>query len=81
VTQGAAKRSLVECIQHQQLDSDLDKATAAAVTLLSMIVVDNPTFPDKVVESHPSPTPYDLDDHMDTGSSEQLHKELYGNPS
>jgi hypothetical protein len=68
VTQGAAKHSLVERIQRQQLDSDLDKATVAAVTVLSSIVVDDPMFPDEVVESHPSPAPYDLDDHMDTDS-------------
>jgi hypothetical protein len=43
--------------------------------------VDNPTFPDKVEESRPLPTPYDQDDHMDTDSLEQLRKELYGNPS
>jgi hypothetical protein len=80
-TQGAAKCSLVEHIQCQQLDSDLDKDTATTVTLSSTIVVDDPTFPDKVVESHPLPTPYDQDDHMDTDSLEQLHEELYGNPS
>jgi hypothetical protein len=40
--------------------------------------MDNPTFPDSwAMESHPLPTPYDQDDHMDTDSSEQLHKELY----
>jgi hypothetical protein len=43
--------------------------------------MDNPTFPDEVVESHPSPAPYDLNDHMDTNSSEQLCEELYGDPS
>jgi hypothetical protein len=63
------------------LDSDLDKATIAAVTMLSSIVMDDPTFLDEVVESRPSPTPYDLDDHMDTDSSEQLRQEVYGNPS
>jgi hypothetical protein len=72
VTQGATKCSLAERIQRQQLDSDLDKATVAAVTMLSSIVVDDPTFLDEVVESRPSPAPYDLDDHMDTDSSEQL---------
>jgi hypothetical protein len=51
-TQGAAKRSLAERIQRQQLDSDLDKATVAAVTASSSIVVDNPTFPDEVASSH-----------------------------
>jgi hypothetical protein len=76
-TQGAAKCSLVERIQCQQLDSDLDKDMATAVTLSSMIVIDNPTFPDEVVESRPLPTPYDLDDHMDTDSTERLHGELY----
>jgi hypothetical protein len=81
VTQGAARCSLAERIQHQQLDSDLDKATATAVTSSSMIVVDDPTFPDKVVESHPLPAPYDQDDHMDTDSLEQLCEELYGDPS
>jgi hypothetical protein len=81
VTQGAAKRSLSEHIQQQQLDSDLDKATVTAVTTLSSIVVDDPTFPDEVVESCPSPAPYDLDDHMDTDSSEQLRQEVYGDPS
>jgi hypothetical protein len=64
-----------------QLDSDLDKATVAAVTTSSSIVVDDPTFLDEVVESRPSPTPYDLNDHMDTDSSEQLRQELYGDPS
>jgi hypothetical protein len=67
----------VEHIQRQQLDSDLDKDMAAAVASLSAIVMDNPTFLDEVVESRPSPTPYDLDDHMDTDSSQQLHEELY----
>jgi hypothetical protein len=80
-TQGVAKHSLVERIQCQQLDSDLDKATVAAVTASSLIVVDDPTFPDEVVESCPSPTPYDLDDHMDTDSLEQLCEEVYGDPS
>jgi hypothetical protein len=80
-TQGVAKRSLAECIQRQQLDSDLDKATVTAVTASSLIVVDNPTFLDEVVESRPSPAPYDLDNHMDTDSSEQLCEEVYGNPS
>jgi hypothetical protein len=79
-TQGATKRSLVEHIQHQHLDSDLDKDMAAAVTSSSMLIVDDPTFPDKVVESHPLPAPYDQDNHMDTDSSDQLHEELYGNP-
>jgi hypothetical protein len=77
-TQGAAKHSLTEHIQRQQLDSDLDKDTVTAVTSLSTIVMDDPTFPDEVVESHPLPTPYDLDNHMDTDSTEQLHGELYG---
>jgi hypothetical protein len=63
------------------LDSDLDKATVAAVAASSSIVVDDPTFLDEVVESRPSPAPYDLDDHMDTDSSEQLHQEVYGDPS
>jgi hypothetical protein len=80
-TQGATKRSLMERIQRQQLDSDLDKDTAAAVASSSSIVVDNPTFLDEVVESHPSPALYDLDDHMDTDSLEQLREELYGDPS
>jgi hypothetical protein len=80
-TQGVAKRSLVVHIQCQQLESDLDKDTVAAVAVLSSIVVDNPTFPDEVVESCPSPAPYDLDDHMDTDLSEQLRKEVYGNLS
>jgi hypothetical protein len=80
-TQGAAKCSLMERIQRQQLDSDLDKATVAAVTVSSSIVMDDPTFPDEVVENRPSPAPYDLDDHMDTNLSEQLRQELYGNPS
>jgi hypothetical protein len=62
VTQGDTKRSLMECM----LDSDLDKDTAAAVASSSMIVVDDPTFSNKWVESHPFPTPYDQDDHMDT---------------
>jgi hypothetical protein len=66
VTQGVAKRSLVEHVQRQQLDSDLDKATVTAVTTSSSIVMDDPTFPDEVVESRPSPTPYDLDNNMDT---------------
>jgi hypothetical protein len=80
VTQGAAKHSLAEHIQRQQLDSDLDKDPAAAVALLSTIVVDDPTFPDKVEESRPLPAPYDQDNHMDTDSSEQLREELYGDP-
>jgi hypothetical protein len=80
-TQGVAKRSLMECIQRQQLDSDLDKDTVAAVATSSLIVMDNPTFPDEVVESRPSPAPYDLDDHMDTDSLDQLCKEVYGDPS
>jgi hypothetical protein len=78
VTQGAAKHSLAEHIQRQQLDSDLDKDTATAVASSSAIIVDDPTFPDEVVESRPSPVPYDLDDRMDTDSMEQLHVELYG---
>jgi hypothetical protein len=81
VTQGATKCSLAERIQHQQLDSDLDKDMAASVASLSMIIVDKPMFLDKVEESHPLPTPYDQDDHMDTDSSEQLREELYGDPS
>jgi hypothetical protein len=79
--QGTAKRSLGERIQRQQLDSDLDKDMATAVTLSSTIVVDDPTFPDKVEESHPLPAPYDQDNHMDTDSLEQLHAELYGDPN
>jgi hypothetical protein len=79
-TQGVAKCSLAERIQRQQLDSDLDKDTVAAVAALSSIALDDPTFLDEVVESHPSPTPYDLDDHMDTDSSEQLCEEVYGDP-
>jgi hypothetical protein len=79
-TQGAAKCSLVQRIQRQQLDSDLDMDTATAVTSSSTIVVDNPTFPDKVEESHPLPAPYDQDDHMDTDLLEQLHQELYSDP-
>jgi hypothetical protein len=43
-----------------------------------MIVVDDPTFLDKVEESRPFPAPYDQDDHMDTNSSDQLHMEMYG---
>jgi hypothetical protein len=54
-TQGAAKRSLAEHIQHQQLDHNLDKVMAAAVASSDTIVVDDPTFPDKVEESHPFP--------------------------
>jgi hypothetical protein len=54
---------------------------AAAVASSSTIVMDDPTFLDEAVESHPSPTPYDHPDHMDTNSSEQLHAELYGSPS
>jgi hypothetical protein len=80
VTQGAAKHSLAERIQHQQLDSDLDKDMAAAVALSSTSVMDDPTFPGKVEESCPLPTPYDQDDHMDTDSLEQLRVELYGDP-
>jgi hypothetical protein len=78
-TQSAAKHSLVEHIQHQQLDHDLDKAMAAAVASLSTITVDDPTFPDRwETESCPLPAPHDQDDHMDTDSSEQLCQELYG---
>jgi hypothetical protein len=44
-TQVAAKHSLVERM-HQQLDSDLDKDTAA-VASSSTIVVDDPTLPDR----------------------------------
>jgi hypothetical protein len=79
MTQGAAKRSLAEHIQHQQLDHDLDKDTAAAVASLSMIIVDDPTFLDSwATESRPLTAPYDQDNHMDTDLSVQLHKELYG---
>jgi hypothetical protein len=64
------------------LDHDLDKDMATAVALLSTIIVDDPTLPDRwEVESHPLPTLYDQDDHMDTDSLEQLHKELYGDPN
>jgi hypothetical protein len=66
---------------HKWFYRQLDKDTAAAVALSSSIVMDNPTLPDEVVESCPSPAPYDLDDHMDTDSLEQLCEELYGDPS
>jgi hypothetical protein len=45
-TQGAAKCSLTERIQCQQLDSDLDKDTAAAVASSSTIIMNDPTFLD-----------------------------------
>jgi hypothetical protein len=68
-------------VQEELVDTDLDKDTATAVALSSSIVMDDPTFPDKVVESRPSPTPYDLDDYMETNLSEQLCGELYGDLS
>jgi hypothetical protein len=55
--------------------------TVAIVTASSLIVVDDPTFLDKVVESRPLPAPYDLNNHMDTNSLEQLCQEVYGDPS
>jgi hypothetical protein len=59
--------------------SDLDMDMVTAVALSSTIIVDDPTFLDSwATESRPLPTPYDEDDHMDTDSSEQLRKELYG---
>jgi hypothetical protein len=70
-TQGATKCSLVECVQHQQLDCDLDKEMGVAVALSSTIIVDDLLVTSSgAMESHPLPAPYDQDDHMDTNSSE-----------